>query len=151
MTNDEKFWSKVQRGRPSQCWPWLGFKKPSGHGLTTYKSEPVHASRKAWILTHGEIRGGLCVNHRCDNPACCNPRHMYLGTRVENLGDRWGIAPVDEIFKARKAGASLRQCADRFGYHISTICRLVTKERRAKLAALRKARLSPATRVRVQN
>lgn len=147
----DAFWKKVKKGPKHQCWPWLGYCKSSGHGLTSYKSLTIHASRKAWILTNGEIRDGLCVNHRCDNAACCNPHHMYLGTREENMGDRWGITPVEEIYQARRLGASLRECAERFGLHISTICRVVTKHRRMKLERLRKDRLSHTTRIRVQN
>lgn len=145
----EKFWAKVQRGADSECWPWLGYCKSSGHGLTSYKSMMIHASRKAWILTRGEIRDGLCVNHRCNNALCCNPAHMYLGTRADNMADYWGETPVEEIYKARREGASLRECAERFGRHISTICRVVTKRRREKLEKLRKDRLSRATRTRI--
>lgn len=143
------FWEKVQRGGASDCWPWLGYRKASGHGLTSHKSLMIHASRKAWILTHGEIRDELCVNHTCDNAICCNPDHMYLGTRAENMADYWGVTPVEEIYKARQGGASLRECAERFGLHISTICRVVTKRRREKLEKLRKVRLSATTRDRV--
>lgn len=146
------FWKKVKRGRASECWPWTGYVKASGHGLTTYKSMCIHAHRKAWILANGEIRDGLCVNHRCDNAVCCNPRHMYLGTREDNMRDYWGITPVEEIYQARKNGASLRECADRFGLHIATICRVVTKHRRAKLEKLKKLKrdnLSTPTRARV--
>jgi hypothetical protein len=146
---DEKFWRKVKRGEATDCWPWLGFKKSSGHGLTSYKSMPIHASRKAWILTHGEIRNGLCVNHRCDNAECCNPAHMYLGSRADNMADHWGVTPVEAIYEARKQGASLRECAERFGLHISTICRVVTKQRRVRLEKLRRDRLSLTTRNRV--
>lgn len=147
--NDARFWAKVDRGAPHECWPWLGYRKPSGHGLTSYKSLQIHASRKSWILTHGEIRDGLCVNHRCDNAACCNPAHLYLGTRADNMRDLWGETPVAEIYEARKRGASLRECAEHFHLHISTICRVVTKERRRKLDLLRRVRLSGATRARV--
>src|SRR5579872_4137222 len=96
------FWDRVKRGAPEECWPWIGFTKPSGHGLTTYKSMPIHASRKAWILTHGPITSELCVNHRCDNAACCNPYHMYLGTRSDNMIDRWSnAAPEDRQLRGR--------------------------------------------------
>ena len=81
----DSFWSKVKKGEPNECWPWLGFKKSSGHGLTSYKSCPTHASRKAWILTYGSVPWDQCVNHRCDNAACCNPAHLYLGSRADNM------------------------------------------------------------------
>lgn len=152
------FWDKVQRGGEDECWPWLGFKKPSGHGLTSYKSMPVHANRKAWILTHGPIAAGMCLNHTCDNAACCNPRHMYLGTRAQNMVDRWANTPpgerefgrtrvltdaqLSQLWEMRRAGDSLRTCATRFGVHISTICRYITAVRAQRVAQLQAVRLS---------
>lgn len=145
----ERFWSKVKRGAPDECWPWVGFRKSSGHGLTSYKSMPCHASRKAWILTHGPISSELCVNHRCDNASCCNPSHMYLGSRADNMVDLWNKTPpderiggrkcvltdkeLDELWKMRRSGALLRDCANHFGVHIATICRYITARRKLAL------------------
>lgn len=154
----EKFWVKVKRGADTDCWPWQGFKKPTGHGLTSYKSEPIHASRKAYILTHGPIRDGKCVNHRCDNAACCNPAHLYLGTRADNMIDRFGNtkpeyrkatgrarvltdAQIETLFKMRRAGATLKVCADKFDVHLATIARYITIERKRKLEKIRADRL----------
>lgn len=67
------FWAKVLRGADTDCWPWQGFRKASGHGLTSYKSAPMHASRKAYILTHGPISSALCVNHRCEEEGIMRP------------------------------------------------------------------------------
>lgn len=97
------FWDKVKRGAPNECWPWLGQVKPSGHGLTSLNGHCIHASRKAWILTHGPITNGLCVNHRCNNAICCNPAHMYLGTRAQNMADRFGTDGHSLVEKRRRS------------------------------------------------
>lgn len=91
-----RFWRKVshahERGR---CWLWVGYTKSSGHGLTKWKGRPIHAHRLAWIFKHGEIEPGLCVNHKCRHPTCCNPEHMYVGTRAENMYDRFYRTPIE--------------------------------------------------------
>jgi len=84
-----RFWDKVARGPRGSCWPWVGYKKASGHGLTSLGKKIMHAHRAAWLLKRGEIPAGLCVNHKCHNPSCCNPEHMYLGTRAENMHDHF--------------------------------------------------------------
>ena len=159
MRDRRPFWEKVSRGANSDCWPWRGFRKPSGHGLTTYKSEPIHASRKAYILTHGPISSKVCVLHRCDNAACCNPSHLYPGTRADNMIDRFGNeAPEDraprgrptvldetqleKLWKLRRHGATLKECAAEFGVHIATVGRYITAVRRQKLEKLRANRMS---------
>jgi hypothetical protein len=92
---EARFWRKVshahERGR---CWLWNGFTKTSGHGLTSWQSKPIHAHRLAWILKRGEIEKGMCVNHKCRHPTCCNPEHMYLGSRAENMFDRFYRKPM---------------------------------------------------------
>lgn len=152
------FWLKVSRGAPDACWPWQGFRKASGHGLTSYKSAPIHASRKAYILTHGPIDSRLSVNHRCDNAACCNPAHLYLGTRADNMIDRFGnVKPeyrmatgrarvltdeqVEALLKMRAEGARLKDCAAKFDVHIATICRYITPLLKLKLEKMRADRL----------
>ncbi len=155
------FWAKVQKGTPDECWPWLGYVKPSGHGLTQLDCMPIHAHRKAWILTKGQIRDGLCVNHRCDNKLCCNPAHLYLGTRADNMVDRFGATSgderhvgrpcvlhdrLDELRADREAGMSLKDCAAKYNVHIATICRYVTVRRWAKLRRLRADRRSVTSR-----
>ena len=147
-----RFWAKVAKVPAGECWPWQGYTKPSGHGLTSHQSFTIHAHRKAWILTHGPIREGLSVNHRCDYPACCNPAHLYLGTRADNMIDRWapdskrGLRPhttalsperIAELYELRRGGMKLKDCAAHFGVHISTVCRYINIQRRAKLQKIR--------------
>jgi hypothetical protein len=147
-----RFWAKVAKGSPKECWPWQGYTVPSGHGQTSYQSYPIPAHRKAWILTHGPIRDGLCANHRCDNPACCNPSHLYLGTRADNMIDRWAphskrgqrpyttVLPpekIEELYQLRRGGMKLKDCAARFGVHIATVVRYINMQRRIKLEKIR--------------
>lgn len=155
----DAFWAKVLRGPDSSCWPWQGYVKPNGHGLTSYKSCPIHASRKAWILTHGMPHWDDCVLHRCDNPLCCNPAHLYLGSRADNMIDRFSQPPAEartargrrtilddaqlqRLWEMRRSGATLAACAATFDVHIATICRYITAVRKQKLERNRAARLS---------
>lgn len=140
------FWTKVLKAGPDECWPWLGYKKKSGHGLTQLKGTPIHTHRKAWILTHGPIAEGMCVNHTCHNQICCNPAHMYLGSRAQNMADRFGIenavapqirhdrvgrptamspAQKFELKQMRAAGITLRRCAAMLNVSYSTVRRVL--------------------------
>lgn len=83
-----RFWAKVKRGKPDECWNWTGCKSPMGYGCFNVNNRMRIASRIAWELTNGEIRNGLCVLHDCDNPPCCNPKHLFLGTRTDNANDK---------------------------------------------------------------
>lgn len=151
------FWDKVRKGTPQECWPWTGYTRESGHGLTSMKGLPMLASRKAWVLTNGGITRGLVVCHKCDNALCCNPDHMYLGTPADNALDHHENPPFDQrgprgrgtsltaaqlekLWKMRQGGAQLRECAATFNVHIATICRYITQVRKAKLEANRRAR-----------
>jgi hypothetical protein len=83
-----RFWSRVQRGRPDQCWPWRGAVSRGGYGLVR-SSVSATAHKVAWVLTYGPIPSGLFLCHRCDVRRCCNPKHLLLGTNAENMRDRW--------------------------------------------------------------
>lgn len=91
----ERFWPKVAIADPESCWPWQGARyKP---GRPHYGAGFIHsgitgkflmAYRAAYALTYGPIPDGMCVCHHCDNPPCCNPAHLFLGTRADNNRDR---------------------------------------------------------------
>lgn len=90
-TVEERFRAKVDRRGPDDCWPW------TGHTLRGYgqfqagtgrdESRIVYAHRFAYELATGEDPGDLFVCHRCDNPPCCNPDHLFLGDNADNMHD----------------------------------------------------------------
>lgn len=83
----ERFWSKVARRATEECWPFIGGRVPFGYGTFYFQGRLVLAHRISWVLTNGEIPNGLCVLHRCDNPPCVNPSHLFLGTKSDNTLD----------------------------------------------------------------
>ncbi|WP_368493194.1 HNH endonuclease [Deinococcus sp.] len=83
----DSFWARVKRGDPKACWPWQGTISRTGYGVITYHKRQWRTHRLAWVLTHGEIPEGLFVCHHCDNPICCNPQHLFLGTPLDNARD----------------------------------------------------------------
>ena len=82
-----RFWSKVGIGLSDACWIWIAGRQPGGYGRFGLDGRAVFANRVAWVLTHGPIPDGLDVLHRCDNPPCCNPSHLFLGTHTDNMRD----------------------------------------------------------------
>lgn len=86
-TPADRFWSKVRKGSPSECWEWTRSIGTGGYGKFGIDGVIEGAHRMAWTITNGPIPEGLFVCHSCDNRKCCNPAHLWLGTIQDNLRD----------------------------------------------------------------
>lgn len=85
----EKFFEKVDRSDVQGCWEWMAYRTPFGYGNIR---QPVlgerYAHRVSYKVRYGSLSKSDCVLHRCDNPSCVNPDHLFLGSRKENMEDR---------------------------------------------------------------
>ena len=81
-----RFWSKVEKLEPHQCWEWNS-SKDKGYGVTRVNGAMRKSHRLAWIIRNGSIPDGMCVCHSCDNPSCCNHGHLFLGSNQDNVRD----------------------------------------------------------------
>lgn len=141
LTPAERFWIKVEKS--DGCWLFTGGRRKAGYGMVGFVKDgrvtSAHASRYAYELTHGPVPQGLHVCHRCDNPPCVRPDHLFLGTNGDNIRDAQhkGRRPFGETVKVsrltdsavldirarRSAGASTKSLADEYSVDRSTVYR----------------------------
>ncbi len=89
MTDEERFWSKVEKAGPDDCWLWTGNKHSRGYGVFWLNGKSIRANRFALELAEGPAPyDGAMSLHSCDNPPCCNPKHLRWGTALNNIEDR---------------------------------------------------------------
>lgn len=127
-----RFWAFVDVRGPDECWPWTGGCTDAGYGKFSLRSVSVIASRIALKIRDGEMPKDKRACHHCDNPPCCNPRHLFPGTDGENqkdsyrkgrqsqVGERNAFAKVtdaqaSEIRRRALAGENQRKLAKEFG------------------------------------
>lgn len=147
----DRFFSKVEK--KDGCWNWTAtVSRNGGYGMFYLAGKMRIASRVSWELHSGEIPNGLCVLHRCDNPKCVNPNHLFLGTHKDNSIDmikkgrgtilslrfqgethpraKLTNAEVKRIRELFELGELQRNLAEMFGVKQKQISRIVRKESR---------------------
>ncbi len=141
---DVRFWERVDRS--SECWVWTRYRDRDGYGVFDPSREngERRAHRWSWILFRGTIPNGLDVLHRCDNPPCVRPDHLFVGTTQANVadkvakgrhahGERVGGAKmtpeaVREMRRLRDGGMLLDALSALFGVHVTTVSHICRRE-----------------------
>jgi hypothetical protein len=137
----ETIWRFIAKAGPRDCWEWQGTRDQDGYGRISVQRKTMAAHRLAFELGHGVSADGLHVCHSCDNPGCCNPAHLFLGTNTENHKDKVSkgrqacgeqansVLTDHQVRKIRRLAATgvfQREIALRFGIsqpNVGYICR----------------------------
>lgn len=146
-----RFWERVDVRGPDDCWNWTGA-IAAGYGqysirIDRHRVRGFKANRFAYVMEHGETPGDLFVLHSCDNPICCNPRHLWPGTPLDNMNDmhakrrgNYGerhhkskltldqVAEIRESYIPRHPEYGQRALARKFGVYHGTIGRIIRGE-----------------------
>lgn len=146
-TKEEAFWKYVTPQDSDSCWLWQSSTSSRGYGKFTYKGKTHAAHRFSYELHHGPLNEGQMACHTCDNPACCNPHHLFAGTPLDNVIDkmekgrhRWAKGKesphaklseqdVRNIRNLREQGLTQREIAERFGIGQAQVHRIVHYQR----------------------
>lgn len=128
------FWSETRVGAPNECWEWQGCRKKNGYGYLGKSTGRLYAHRISFEVSTGHPPGAFFVCHRCDNPGCVNPAHLFLGTAADNADDRGakgrsakgskiGTALLRDavVLQIRAAEGTQKEIAARFGTSRSNV------------------------------
>jgi predicted XRE-type DNA-binding protein len=140
---EEQFWSTVEHHSPDDCWIWIGNRSGGRYGRLRNHGRRWSSHRASYEIHYGPIPDGMFVCHTCDNPACVNPKHLFLGTANDNMQDkinkgrqrhlsgesnpasRLTVEQVTQIRQRAKQGEIQRELAQEFGVTQSTVSEIV--------------------------
>lgn len=150
MTVEERFWSKVAKKGPDDCWLWLASSSSHVEGTAdakfkmpqfSFNSRRTQATHVAWILTHGALPATAMIFRSCSNVRCVNPNHLRAGTEKNSTNRRlakgrhtrceWSPAAkltrkeVREIRKAYSEGVTQKALSVKYGVQVPAISRIV--------------------------
>lgn len=139
----DAFHERIKKAR-NGCWNWTGLLGRWGYAKLQFRDRQLGASKVGWILYGGEVPAGMFVCHKCDNPKCVNPKHLFIGTPKDNTQDaiRKGRMLVGEkngqhkltakqvikIRERRKRGETLLSIANDFGVKMTAIHKIVHRD-----------------------
>lgn len=98
----DRFWEKVDRRGPDECWPWMGVRTSNGYGQLWYARRHRPATHIALALDGRPVPKGMAACHHCDNPPCLNPAHLFVGTNSDNMRDM--VAKGRDRYARRRGG-----------------------------------------------
>lgn len=133
----QRLLAKVEK--TDTCWLWTAARDKKGYGFFKLAGKQTKAHRASWVLHHGEIPDGLWVLHKCDNPRCVNPDHLFLGTLLDNhhdmdskhrrviiRGEKSNLAKLtkSQALAIIKATGTQQSIAEKFGIARTTVSRI---------------------------
>ncbi len=83
-----RFLTSINHGTEDQCWEWNAGRSETNYGKFSFRNKTMIAQRFSFLFFNGFLPDDLCVLHKCDNPPCVNPNHLFLGTMLDNVRDR---------------------------------------------------------------
>lgn len=152
LTGDDvnRFWRKVRIAGKDKCWEWIASFGSTGYGQFMVRGKVFKEHRFAFLISKGDVPNGLFVCHRCDNPKCVNPAHLFTGTHTDNEHDKhrknrhqsgarhWTRrnpeligccklkdSDVSNIRIERECGVKFSDIANSYGVHVTTIQRII--------------------------
>lgn len=141
----EDVWKRIDKKGENDCWEWKGSLNSKGYGQMRINQIYYYPHRIVYELITGIIPKGLCILHTCDNRKCCNPNHLFLGTRQDNAKDRDNknrqargeiikiskLTPI-QIKEIRKlysiVGYTQRELGQEFNIDQTTISQIISKK-----------------------